>query len=401
MLLAAAVLSLAAPAPLAQEAEPGSVDPVLLAVTRSGVRIEVTEEPDRGALEIQTPYGVLSTPTDPVAVVVRSSARRDWLDPAYEAPGKASLELIEELRADGRIGELLELAEYAKARWTGPEDGLRLIAVLAALEHWGARLRMVPSDVDWEDQTEWLWEQIMREKGPRVHLLTGALVDELPVYSDTSTLRRLRSSDLADGRDHRRADVRRATALAEGKQTDADRLRLVFLLDRSLREPHPAVRDAYGWAAFRSWGDVADSFWFMAVTRGKERERIAAAEQLASHGGDRAVDFLAFALSAHEVRTGRRFELAGKDVQVVKDTKSPSSPLLAVARGGPCNSGVPYAVTPDDDRFEHTSVIKVTKLKPAVTESLVRALARLTGEEGERTPQAWLDWYRARHKPNP
>ena len=399
MFLAATILSLAQGPAL--PADSGPADPVLLAVTRSGVRIEVVEEPARGALEIVTAFGVLSTPTDPVAVVLRSTARRDWLGPAYQAPGRASLDLIEDLRADGRIGELMELAEYAKARWAGPEDGLRLVAALTALESWGARLRLVPPEVDWEDQTEWLWDQILREEGPRVHLLTGALVEQLPVYSGTSTLRRLPSSALATGRDHRRPEVRRAAALAEGKQTDADRLRLVYLLDRSLRESHPAVRDAFGWAASRSWSEVAGSYWFMAVTRGQEAERIAAAEQLASHGDDRAIDYLAFALSAHQQRNGRRFELAGKDVQVVSDTKSPSSPMLAAAPGGLCNTGVPYAITPDDDRFEHTSVIKVTKLRPAVTESLVKALARITGEPGERTAEGWLDWYRARVKPGP
>ncbi|MBL7009338.1 MAG: hypothetical protein ISR76_10090, partial [Planctomycetes bacterium] len=228
MLFAAAILSLAQGGALPPDSAPP--DPVLLAVTRSGVRVEVGQEPNRGALEVQTPYGVLSTPTDPVAVVLRSTARRDWLTPAFDSPGRASTDLIESLNADGRIGELMELAEHAKVRWTGPEDGLRLVAALSALEGWGARLRMVPPEVAWEDQTEWLWEQILRERGPRVHLLTGALVEALPVYSGTSTLRRLPSSALADGRDHRRPEVRRATALAEGKQTDADRLRLLFLL---------------------------------------------------------------------------------------------------------------------------------------------------------------------------
>ncbi len=407
MLFAAAALILAPQTPpeapqaalAASASDPALAQPVLLAVTRSGVRVEAAFEPSRGALEVVTPAGVYSTPTDPVAVVLRSSTRDGWRDPAV--PLRSSLLQIEELRADGRLGELMELAVHAKARWNGPEDGLRHIAALQALEHWGSRLRLIPTEVDWEDQTDWLWEQILDEEGPRVHLLTGALIAQLPNYSGTSTVRRLASSDLRKGRDHRRPEVRRAAALAGGKQTDADRLRLIYLLDRSLREGHPAVRDAFGWAASRSWGDVADSYWFMAVTRAKEGERIAAAEQLASHGGDRAVDFLAFALSAHDQRVGRRFELAGKDVQIVRDTKSPSSPMLALAANTGCPSTVPYAITPDDDRFEHTSVIKVTKLPPVVTETLIKALARRTGGGEERTAAAWMDWYRAYSKANP
>ncbi|RMH01125.1 MAG: hypothetical protein D6702_12255 [Planctomycetota bacterium] len=401
MIPAAAVLLVPAAQAAAPVSAPPSAERLVLAVTRSGRRVQAAAEPPAGALEVPTPWGVYSTPTDPVAVRLRVRPRRDWLDPAYAAPGRNSLQLVEDLAADGRIGDLLALAEHAAAAWTGPADARRRLAVVEALEAWGARLRQVPSEVAYEDRPEWLWRRILQEQGPRIHLLTGALVAELPRYSDTSTARRLPYSDLADGLESRRPEIRRAAALATARQNDGDRLRLVLLLERSLHDPDPIARDGFGAASAAYWSEAADAWWFSAVTRARDGDRIAAAEQLAAHGGERAVDYLVFGLSAFGQRAGRRFELAGKEVQVVTDTSDPGTFLLAAGPGGEGNNGVPYAITPDTDRFEHTSVVKVSKLRPAVTEALVRALARATGEGEERTAAEWLAWYRTRHPGRP
>lgn len=376
----------------AQDAAP---PPTLLAVTRAGVRVEAAAAPARGDLEVVTPYGIYSTPLDPVAVTLRTAPRRDWQRPELAAPGPAALATIEELEADGRLGELIELVAWADEHWTTPDDGPRRVAAHEALERWGARLAQVPSDVPYEKRTEWLWRELRAEPGPRAHLLLGALLESLPRYSDTSNRGRLPYSELSAAFDERAPRLRRAAALALGRQGDGDRLHVARLLELSLREPDASARDAAGRAAAELWPEAADAFWWSALARGEDAERAAAAEHFVARGGERTVDYLAFVLSAHDRRAGQRYELAGKSVQVVLGTSSPALPTFSSAPDGLLGTGAPFATTPDVDRFEHVSVIKVTRLDDALVARLVQALARRTGEGAERGPAEWLAWYRA------
>jgi hypothetical protein len=377
---------------IAPQAEP-AVAPaeVLLAVTRGGARVEVAEAPERGALEVQTPWGVYSTPTDPVEIVLRTTAKRDWMRPEEAAPGRASLERIEELAADGRIGELLELAAWAEQRWTGRDDFWRVVALHRALEDWGARLRVVPSEVAYADRSEWLWERIGEVEGPRASLLTGALLAELPRYSDTSTLRRLPPSALSSGIDDRRARVRRAAGLAAARQGDGDRTMLLRLLERSMSEADAGAREAFAAAAFASWAEVAGSYWYRVLARGPSSARHLAAQNITLHDDGFSLDYLAFALSAHDQRVGRRFRLGPKSVQVTRDGRQLDSLLQEAAPRGFFDGDV---IVPDASSFAVDGVITVRRLDEELVATLTTSLALLTGGGDDWTPLQWMDWYR-------
>ena len=53
-------------------------DEVLLALTRSGVMLEVAERPDRGAVGVLTPFGLYRTPLDPVEIIVERPRDTRW-----------------------------------------------------------------------------------------------------------------------------------------------------------------------------------------------------------------------------------------------------------------------------------------------------------------------------------
>ncbi|HEX9793645.1 MAG TPA: hypothetical protein VGC54_06640, partial [Planctomycetota bacterium] len=52
-----------------------------------------------------------------------------------------------------------------------------------------------------------------------------------------------------------------------------------------------------------------------------------------------------------------------------------------------------FGITPDNNRFEHVSVIKVARTSEAITEAIVRALRARTSDGAEWTAAEWLRWY--------
>jgi len=382
------MLLLLATLPFLQGAGPAPSRPerTLIAVTRSGVQVEAARRPEAGALEIETPFGLFRTPTDPVAVVMSLAG-------APAGPGQPARVAARTLAEEGRLTELGRLAETARQ---GGDSGLMLAAV-EALEAWGARLDPVPARVPRKARLEWLWREIGRADPPRAAALTGRFVKELPAAGRGSDNRDFSLTDLRRGLESPRPWVRRAAALAIGRKMPADLSLAPRLLALSLHDPDPRVRDGAARGAAGAWSDLADNYWYQAVTRAPEAERIAAAYHLAHFGGPRAADYLAFSLSVFDKKLGRRFSLDGKEVQVVDRTREPVLPLLGGRAGGDCGQVHPIAITPDPDAFEHRSRIAITKASPAVTEALARALTELTGETRPRTPEEWIAWYRARH----
>ncbi len=69
--------------------------PDLFAMTRSGVQVEVSERPMRGALDLVTPFGIYHTPTDPVAVVLERKRDRAWMATLRAAPDASLVPAIE------------------------------------------------------------------------------------------------------------------------------------------------------------------------------------------------------------------------------------------------------------------------------------------------------------------
>lgn len=369
-------------------------DRIFVALTKSGVQVEATEAPAKGALEIQTPFGVFNTPTDPVAIVMKQTQKREWLTKGKSFNTFQNVLMIDNLTATGHLTELLELGDYCLRNTNDWESEERLLAVFAGIERWGARLDPVPKKTPYSKRTAWLWQQVVRTKGARSALYAGKLLEELPPGDNPSDDRLISLVELRKHFDHPNPLVRRTAALAAAKQGLSDLSLAVAFLGESIRGPHALVRDGAAQAAKQLWPEYALNFWFLTVTRSRDSERLAAAQHLALYGGDSAIDYLMFALSAMDKRSPRRFKFGEKQVQVVKEVRSPSLPLVGTRSVGECNSAELYAITPDYDQFAITSVVTVTKPSQAVTDGLLRAITRWSGEpNSERDAKEWLEWY--------
>lgn len=385
---------------LAQVAAPevahGAAARVIVAVTRSGRQLEAAVAPRSGDLEITSPFGVYSTPKDPVAVVMRL-ARRSL--PAFDPTPRgvrAALALVDDLASGGRISALVRLADLADQQWAGtPLDQARL-AVHRALEVWGERIDPLPAETPYDERGKRIWRELPRAGSGRGALLAGALLHDLPKEVNIGIPRQIDLVRLRRGARADSARLRRTAMLAMARQGYDDLTLTALLLDASLHDADRIVRDGAASAATSLWPEYAASFWWEALARGKEAERIAAARHFGVYGGPEAVDELIAVLSAVEQPLGKRYSLAGRKLQVVLGTRRPGIPLLSVdpAHGDGGTSSL-LALTPDAGRFDHDSVLKITQVPAALTPVLLEALAQRVPDPAatERDRSAWLAWY--------
>ena len=153
-----------------------SAPPVdLFAMTRSGVQVEVSERPVRGALDLKTPFGMYHTPTDPVEVVLERKRDRAWVATLRATPDASLVPAIETFAENGQVSALLEIAQTAIQR--GRSDEIR--AALTALEVWGARFDPVAAGMDGSERIEWLWERVQSVEGLSKLLMGARLAAEV------------------------------------------------------------------------------------------------------------------------------------------------------------------------------------------------------------------------------
>lgn len=394
-------LVLACPIVAVQRSTP-AVPVDVFAMTKSGVQIEVSEPPKRGQLDIQTPYGVYRTPTDPVEIVLERARDRSWQALLRTTPEASLVPLIETMAANGQITALLELAPSVLAR--GHEDEVRL--TLHKLEEWGARVDPVPSALDRDERLTWLLAERERSKGPArllwnarylVELPTPTTVEKQRVQNDRGSLaERFGKKDVLE--------VRFELQLAAHYLEDDPRVG-VYARQLSLYG-NPAVIDVAGATTALLWQGMAREFWVAALLREQEPVRIVAAQQLMRHLPEYAPKAFAFLLAAEAYVAPRRFEFADQGVQLVSTRESPS------VHGGwfqDCLSrwnaqysssrSFPSVSYPDRNEYlEMVSTVKLIKMSSELRSAVLHSLGLLANDDVPRTIEEWLNWYLAQQQ---
>ncbi|KAA3615193.1 MAG: hypothetical protein DWQ01_00275 [Planctomycetota bacterium] len=357
-----------------QEPFPGT----MVAVTRSGLAVECAVIPQPGDLRIQTPFGPLATPTDPVE---KFENRDELLERLRRMRNSAdSMVLAQWAKEAGDSGLLVELMDGATQIRERKHD--LPVELFQALETWGERIDPVPVKVKVPQRVRWLWREILKEDGPRRILLGGRLVVDAQSSEQADRDRQLSIAELRQGLRHRHPWVRRVAARCAGKQQlfDAELAERLFFL--SVEGVSPGEQDGAAWASAQIHAHDARQFWFLALARGPELVRLAASRNLAFHGGQPAVHGLILVLSGYDKKSSKRYRFAGRSVQVVKDVQMP---VLRVSLGLSASN---YDVLRDGSLF------KVTRHSDEFTAALVEALTLWAGlEESERGPEEWLQWY--------
>ena len=409
---------------------PAAPETVPLAMTRSGVRLEVVEKPQPGALEVRTAWGMYYTPRDPVAIVMDAPRRSTWRTELEADPNRPLGPTIAELEADGRVGELLELIPILEARLLAPEVSAQaeqrrdeLLAATRAVSAWGGRLDPLPGDLSRAERLEELWKRARKAKGADALLPGGRLLSEITPGGAGVGDHQLSISDLRDGMDAKNAYLRRVAFQISGKEVIYDGGQNTLILLASLDDGHPVARDGAADGIVRVWPEQAREYWIATLLRWKEVPRHRAAWHLVHHLPQEAAAPLVGTLASSEERVGRRFEVGDLTMSVVKQARQPAriffdgnlrqndstgASMGALPRTTHCpTTGVTLGAAPGSATtglnagrvprgLTNGSTAKVTAVTEGLSDALSRALAELTSDRVERDVQGWVSWYEAK-----
>lgn len=356
----------------------------LFAMTRSGVQVEVSERPIRGALDLQTPFGIYHTPTDPVEVVLERKRDRAWVSALRGAPDASLVPAIETFAENGQVSALLEIAATAVQR--GRSDEVR--AALTALEVWGARFDPVEEGVDSGERVDWLWERVQSEQGLRRLLIGARLAAEVTPGQNGVGDRQLTLTTLSRALESSDPIVQRVTLLVARRQLMDEpffgaRIQHLSLFGNRM------VIDLAGATAVRLRPTAAREYWVKAVLRAEDATRVMAATQLAQHLPDYAPKPFVLLLAIGNRKAPSKFQFLDHAVQVVVDRDDPL-PLrqlqFAFSNGG----------SERNEYLENASTIKAVRIDETLRQLLPRLLSGIAADDVDRSPEQWLEWYKKR-----
>jgi hypothetical protein len=423
MTLTLALAFLAAP----QAAPPAPVDTLQIAMTRGGVRLEVSEKPAPGSREVKTAFGVFHTPLDPVAIVMESPRHARWRIELEANPGLSLMPTIAALEADGRVAELIEMIPVLEARLL--EDELtseaehrrdELIAASNAIAGWGELLDPLPGDLNREERLIALWKRARSSEGATALLSGARLLFEVTPGGAGIGDHQLNISQLREGMRSRNPYLRRIASQVSGKQLIFDASQNALILIASIEDKHVIARDGAADGIVRVWPGQAREYWTDILLRWEDEYRGRAGWHLVDHLPREAAAPVVGVVAASGERVSRRFKVGDITLSVVSERRKPSkffassgtnngnrggsTAASAAAAADDCSSsGVGFTangVTPGVGRvprgLTNGSTAKVSKVNTALTEALERALARLANDGEERDREAWIAWYEAK-----
>lgn len=395
-------------------------------MTRGGVRIEVSEKPQPGALEVVTAFGVLYTPRDPVAIVMESPRRDTWRKELEKDPKLALGPTIARFRAEGRIAELLEMMPVLEARLHEEELSREaeqrrdeLLDATRALAHWGEALDPLEGSLSRGERIEELWKRAKKAKGAHCLLPGARLLGEITAGGAGFGDHQMPISELRDGMRSNNPYLRRIAFQISGKQLIYDGGQNTLVLLATLDDADVVARDGAADGIVRVWPEQAREYWIDTVLHWTDEQRARAAWHLVQHLPKEAASPLAGTVAAAEAKS-RRYEVGDLTLTISTAKRRPSriffdgglhaagTPRLGTPPSPDCSGGIAVtggsspAVTPGLDpgyvprALTQGSSAKVTKVSPALTEALQRALERLANDGVERDVADWVAWYEKR-----
>lgn len=354
-----------------------------IAMTESGVQIEVAAQVASGDLTVETPFGLYRTATDPVRICFERKRDQSWQTAIRTHSSSSLLESIQMTRDNGQISALLEIADVAIRR-NRPEE---IRAALRGLEDWGAKIDPVPIGMTQDERVQWLWQRVREVDGPAKLLLSGRLAAEVMPAGNGVGTRQLKQAELQKQLREGEPLMQRVAVHICEVQAMADPYLSAQILMWSLYAS-PVCRDLAARAAPKLRPHSSREYWVRALLRSRDDLRSIAAQNLAAEMPEYAAKPFAVMLAATGKRAPSRFKFADHSIQVVVDRRQPRNLLqLEVAMQ---TSGGEI----EGEYLEDSSVIKVCKVTEELQQQLQRHLAGLANDEKERTLEQWLLWYK-------
>ncbi len=358
-----------------------------IAMTESGVQIEVAAQVNKGDLTVETPFGLYRTATDPIRLCFERNRDLTWRTSIRTQSSASLLEAIQMCRANGQISGLIEIADAALRRNRPAE----VRAALRGLEEWGAQLDPVPKGMTQDERVQWLWQQVQGVEGPAKLLLSGRLAAEVMPAGNGVGKRQLKQVELQKILRGGDSLMQRVAVHICEVQAMADPYVGAQILTLSLFGS-TACRDLAARAAPKLRPLSTREYWVRALLRSSDSMREIAAQNLVWEMPEYAAKPFAVLLAATGKLAPSRFKFADHSIQVVVDRRHPHNLLqLEVAMQ---TSGGEI----DGEYLEDSSVIKVCKVPAELQQQLQRYLGELAKDEQERSLEQWLIWYKEQLK---
>lgn len=314
----------------APQAQPTPPETIPIAMTRGGVRVEVSEKPQPGALEVVTAFGVLYTPLDPIAIVLDTPRRDRWRKELESNASLALAPMIERYRAEGRVAELLEMIPLLESRLH--EDELsreaearrdELLAATRALAHWGENLDPLPGSLSRGERVEELWKRANKADGASCLLPGARLLGEITAGGSGVGDHQLPISALRDGMRSKNPYLRRIAFQISGKQMIFDGGQNTLILLASLKDEHLVARDGAADSIVQVWPGQAREYWTDVLMRWTDQARARAAWHLVDHLPMEASSPVVGAIASRDKRMGQRFQVGDLTLTVVSRKRRP------------------------------------------------------------------------------
>lgn len=330
------LLTAAATAPMAQgggsaQAEaPRSV----LAMTKDGIRLEVSVKPAVGDSAVMTEFGRYFTPLDPVAVVLKVPKRDLWRNELAGDPSMSLLPVIGAANGDGRILDLIDLTATLEELWLKTEDdklkrqrAKEMVAASKAIWRWGQRLDPVPSKLDQDERVEWLWKRMLKAPGAGALLAGGRLMEEVVQAQGGFGDRQIKMVELSRALRDDNPYIGHAAARIAGFQHVSDVGMGANLLGRSVLEPHPILREGCAIGITKLYPDHARMYWADTLFGGEDEHRIIAAWHLVDHLPKQADGPLVATLASMTTTVSRKITVGGLTIRVEDRRRPAQMPL--------------------------------------------------------------------------
>jgi hypothetical protein len=353
-----------------------------IAVLQSGQHVECINA-SVGNLEFDTPFGLYRNPTDPIVAIQDGQQQAENLDKLRRQDLLDDYGWLQALSTAGQLSALTSACEEVLA--LQPHN----LYPYELLDSWGARLDVVPRDLDRDKRVAWLWKRATGKDFTAAVMAGAQLLQEVSLSSQASNDRIVSIRELRRALRSKHLVQRRIGALVAGRQGQFSMRE--DLLEASIREVLEPVRAAAAAAAHELHAHSARQYWVRNLARGYRSHRDNAAWNLGHYGGADAVNALIHVLAAGEHKPPERFEFAGRTIWVVSKR---DSNVLDLGGYNPEQREVDFQHLSNDLEFiDLGSTFTVTRYGDSLRVLILEALDTWAGEKTGRDTKAWLDWY--------
>lgn len=339
----------------------------VIAITQSGKHIEA-KNCAIGSTKIQTPFGIHLSIGDPVSIIRDQAESLEILSQIKEKKDLNKREWLNLLLESGQNSFLINECERF---WR--ENNQCTIGV-EILKEWSLTVNSIPEELETNQYTEWLYQEMLRAKGFLKIVYGIQLVNNVSTSGLKRIERNLTTNQLLTELKSNEAVRRMIASMVIEKQSEI--MFINDLISLSINDPIGFVRQQAAQDAVGLHRNTTLTHWTKLALRGEHHYRSHAIELLNNYGGEEGENVLKILSQTIGKKIGDRFQLNGKSISIVATPKKGLNNLQRLHFDKiRASSNQDFTLFLTNEKFlETTSTIKVTSLPVEFGEKLLSLL---------------------------